>query len=152
MAVRRVFKLGDDVLRKKCKPVEKYDERLYELLDDLQDTLHEIGGLGLAAPQVGMLRRVCIVESEDKIYELINPTIIYESKEQLIDNEGCLSIEEYRGIVRRAKEVKVHYYDRFGNECDVSASDYEARAFLHEIDHLDGILFVDKMIRKAPKN
>ena len=151
MAVRRMFKLGEDdaVLRSKCKKVEAFDERLWSLLDDMKDTLAEIGGLGLAAPQVGVLRRVCLVENDEQILELVNPEITYTSKETCIDNEGCLSVTEYRGIVRRPCDVTVKYFDRFGNECEISASDYDARIFMHEIDHLDGILFVDKMIKKV---
>lgn len=154
MAVRRIFKLGEDdrVLRSKCKKVESFDDNLGKLLDDMKDTLADIGGLGLAAPQVGVLRRVCIVEYCDEIIELVNPEIIRESKQTCVDNEGCLSVEGYRGLVRRPCEMTVRFYDRKGGLCEITASDYDGRVFMHEIDHLDGILFVDKMVKKVKDN
>lgn len=153
MAVRNVFKLGesDDVLRKKSRPVMEIDGKTLLLIDDLKDTLHHVGGLGLAAPQVGILKRICIVEYEGELYEMINPTVAYVSQETLVDEEGCLSVFGYRGLVRRPAKVKIAYTDREGKNREVSAEGYKARCFLHELDHLDGILFVDKMIRKVAK-
>ena len=153
MAVRNVFKLGesDDVLRKKSRPVMEIDGKTLLLIDDLKDTLHHVGGLGLAAPQVGILKRICIVDYEGELYEMINPTVAYVSQETLVDEEGCLSVSGYRGLVRRPAKVKIAYTDREGKNREVSAEGYKARCFLHELDHLDGILFVDKMIRKVAK-
>lgn len=153
MAVRSIFKLNDnsEVLHKVCKPVDKIEERTLVLLDDLKDTLHYIGGLGLAAPQVGILRRVCIVEYDGELYEMINPVVTYTSKEMLVDDEGCLSVVGFRGIVKRPASIKVSFTDRNGKSIEVSAQGYKARCFLHEIDHLNGILFVDKMIKKVSK-
>ncbi len=150
MAVRKIFKFGQDdkILRSKCKPVESFDDKLGELIDDLKDTLADIGGLGLAAPQVGVIRRVVVVEYKDEVIELVNPEIIAYSKETCVDNEGCLSVIGYRGLVRRPCEMTVRFFDRKGEKHEISASGYDARVFMHEIDHLDGILFVDKMIKK----
>ena len=149
MAVREIRVQGDDVLTKVCKEVKALTPRTLVLIEDMLDTMYEAQGVGLAAPQVGVLRRVCLVENDEQILELVNPEITYTSKETCIDNEGCLSVTEYRGIVRRPCDVTVKYFDRFGNECEISASGYDARVFMHEIDHLDGILFVDKMIKKV---
>jgi len=147
MATRNIVKMGDPILRKKCKPVDKFDERLWQLLDDMKDTLHKAEGLGLAAPQVGVLKRVCIVEYEDLYYELVNPTLI-SSKGKCVDNEGCLSVEGFRGLVERPQSIVVEFFNRNGEKSRVEAEGYFARVFLHEMDHLDGILFPDKMIKK----
>lgn len=150
MAVRKIFKLGQDdkILRSKCKKVEAFDERLGKLLDDLKETLADIGGLGLAAPQIGVLRRAVVIEYREKIIELVNPEFTFLGKETCVDNEGCLSVVGYRGLVRRPCEMTVKFFDRHGKPQEISASGYDARVFMHEIDHLDGILFVDKMIKK----
>ena len=149
MALRNIVKVGDPLLRKKCKPVEAFDAKLWQLLDDMKDTLDNAEGLGLAAPQVGMLKRVCIIEYEDKLYELVNPTLI-SSKGRCVDNEGCLSVVGFRGLVPRPKQIDIEYFDRNGDKVSLHAEGYLARVFLHEMDHLDGILFSDKMIRKLP--
>ncbi len=148
MARRNIIKMGDPSLRKISRPITEFNERLATLLDDMAETMRFYQGMGLAAPQVGITRRVCIVETEDNLYELVNPTILSSSGE-VIDNEGCLSVEGFRGIVARPENVSIDYFDRKGNKCHIDANGYTARAFLHEIDHLNGILFVDKMIRKA---
>lgn len=149
MALRNIVKMGDPVLRKVCKPVDKFDDRLHVLLNDMVDTLHRAEGLGLAAPQVGVLKRVCIVEYDGELYELVNPVLV-SSSGKCVDNEGCLSVVGYRGLVERPEVIDVEYFDRNGNKKSVHAEGYFARVFLHEMDHLDGILFVDKMIKKLP--
>ncbi len=147
MARRNIVKMGDPLLRKKCKEVTEFDGKLHQLLDDMADTLHFAEGLGLAAPQVGILKRVCIVEYDGVLYELVNPVLV-KSKGKCVDNEGCLSVEGFRGLVERPKQIDITYYDRNGVKTDLHAEGYFARVFLHEMDHLDGILFADKMIRK----
>ena len=147
MAKRNIVKMGDPLLRKKCKEVDTFDQKLWQLLDDMKETLDFAQGLGLAAPQVGMLKRVCIVEYDDKYYELINPVLL-KSKGKCVDNEGCLSVEDYRGLVERPKEIDIEYLDRYGDKFSLHAEGYFARVFLHEMDHLDGILFADKMTKK----
>lgn len=147
MAKRNIVKMGDPLLRKKCKEVDTFDAKLWQLLDDMKETLDYAEGLGLAAPQVGMLKRVCIVEYDDKLYELVNPVLV-KSKGKCVDNEGCLSVEGFRGLVERPKEIDIEYLDRYGDKVQLHAEGYFARVFLHEMDHLDGILFADKMIKK----
>ena len=147
MAKRNIIKMGDPLLRKICKPVESFDGKLAQLIDDMEDTLHAVGGLGLAAPQVGILRRVCIVEYDDKLYELVNPVLI-KSSGKCVDNEGCLSVVGFRGLVERPETIDIEYFDRRGRKHSQHAQGYFARVFLHEMDHLDGILFADKMIKK----
>lgn len=151
MARRNIVKMGDPVLRKKCKPVEKFDGKLAELLDDMKETLDYVVGLGLAAPQVGVLKRVCIVEWEDEYYELINPVLVH-SEGKCVDNEGCLSVPAFRGTVERPEKIDIEYFDRNGKKQTKHAEGYFARVFLHEMDHLDGILFADKMIKKLPND
>ncbi|MCH5151284.1 MAG: peptide deformylase [Clostridiales bacterium] len=147
MAKRNILKMGDPLLRKKSKVVENYDEKLHQLIDDMIETLHAVGGLGLAAPQVGVLKRVCIVEYDDKLYELVNP-VLKKSSGKCVDNEGCLSVVGFRGLVERPEKIDVEYFDRNGKKCKQHAEGYFARVFLHEMDHLDGILFADKMVKK----
>lgn len=149
MARRNIIKMGDPLLRKISKPVETFDDRLHQLLDDMIETLHHAEGLGLAAPQVGVLKRVCIVEYDDVLYELINPKLV-RSSGKCIDNEGCLSVDGFRGLVERAEKIDITYFDRNGNQRSLHAEGYFARVFLHEMDHLDGILFADKMKKKLP--
>ncbi len=151
MAKRNIIKMGDPLLRKISKPVENFDDKLHQLLDDMAETLHAVGGLGLAAPQVGILRRVCIVEYDDVLYELVNPQLT-SSSGKCVDNEGCLSVVGFRGLVERPEKIDVRYYDRNGNLREQHAEGYFARVFLHEMDHLDGILFPDKMIKKIIDN
>ena len=139
--------MGDPVLRKRCKEVTDFDAKLHQLLDDMLDTLHKAEGLGLAAPQVGVLKRVCIVEYDNELYELVNPVLV-ASKGSCVDNEGCLSVNGFRGLVRRPQQIDIEYFDRHGNKQSLHAEWYFARVFLHEMDHLDGILFADKMIKK----
>lgn len=146
MAILNIVKEGDDTLRKVCRPVDKITPRITTLLDDMIDTLHRANGVGLAAPQVGVLRRIAIVEVDDgEIYELINPEIISREGEQK-EVEGCLSIPNRWGVTSRPMKVTVRALDRTGKEYTVSGEGLKARAFCHEIDHLDGILFIDNAI------
>ena len=144
MALRNIRKFGDDVLRQKCREVEKIDKRLLTLIDDMFDTMYEADGVGLAAPQVGILKRIVVIDIGDGLLELINPEIIETSGEQ-IGEEGCLSVIGESGIVRRPNVVKVRAYNRKGQLFEIEGEELLARAFCHEIDHLDGILYVDKV-------
>ena len=143
MALRRIVLQGEDCLTKVCRPVTGFDNRLHILLNDMADTLLDSGGVGLAAPQVGILRRVCVVQNEnDEIIELINPEIVYTQGEQT-GLEGCLSVPGKFGVVTRPEVVRVRAQDRDGNFFEVEDSDLTARCFCHEIEHLDGHLFVE---------
>jgi peptide deformylase len=143
MAKLQIRKLGDEVLRKVCRPVDEITPRILTLLDDMVETMRAAGGCGLAGPQVGVLRRVVVVEVEEgEVYELINPKIIAYSGEQH-EEEGCLSVPGQWGITSRPMSVTVRALDRHGNQIDVSGSGLLARAFCHELDHLDGKLFID---------
>lgn len=144
MAIRQIVQIGEPVLRKKSKKVEKIDEKIIQLLDDMADTMYEADGVGLAAPQVGILKRVVVIDVGDGIIELINPEIISTSGEQ-IDDEGCLSVVGESGKVKRPYVVKVRALDRKGRLFEMEGEELLARAFCHEIDHLEGILFVDKI-------
>ena len=131
MAIRRIIKEGDDTLRRISRPVKQIDKRILTLLDDMRQTMYVNDGCGLAAPQVGILRRVVVVDVGDELYELINPEII-ESSGEIVDSEGCLSVPGRRGKVK-----------------EYTGTGLLARAFCHEIDHLDGILYLDKMIEEV---
>ncbi|MBR5543579.1 MAG: peptide deformylase [Oscillospiraceae bacterium] len=145
MALRNIVKEGDPVLRKTCREVTEFNERLHVLLDDMAETLIHANGAGLAAPQVGVLKRVAIVSVDDDYFELVNPVIIKTEGEE-ISPEGCLSVPDIYGTVNRPYKVTVKAFDRFGKEFTASGKGLLARAFCHEIDHLDGILFKDKVI------
>lgn len=142
--LREIIKEGDEVLRKKCHRVEKFDEKLHALLDDMYETMQEANGVGLAAPQVGILRRIAVVDVGDGKIELVNPEIIKESGEQTGD-EGCLSFPGKWGEVTRPMKVTVKAQDRYGKEFKIKGTELLARAFCHEIDHLDGVVFIDKV-------
>jgi peptide deformylase len=143
MALRRIVEQGDECLEKVCRPVKDFNDRLHILLDDMAETLREANGAGLAAPQVGVLRRVCIVIDEnDKIIELINPVIVSQEGEQT-GLEGCLSVPGKWGVVTRPNRVKVQAQDRNGVLFVREGEGLTARAFCHEIEHLDGHLFVE---------
>ena len=144
MAIRQIVQIGDPVLRKKSKVVEKIDAKIIQLLDDMADTMYHADGVGLAAPQVGILKRVVVIDIGDGLLELINPEIIETSGEQL-DDEGCLSVVGEAGAVRRPYRVKVRAFDRNGNLFEIEGEELLARAFCHEIVHLEGVLFVDKI-------
>ncbi len=148
MAKLKIVKYGDDTLRKVCRPVEQITPRIVTLLDDMIETMRDADGCGLAAPQVGILRRIAVVEVEEgKPIELINPKIIAFAGEQK-EQEGCLSVPGRWGITKRPKHVTVRAMNRKGEWFEVSGSDLLARAFCHEIDHLDGKLFIDEMIEE----
>ncbi|ADQ04423.1 peptide deformylase [Caldicellulosiruptor owensensis OL] len=146
MALRKIRIYEDEILRKKSKIVEKFDQRLHQLLDDMKDTMYEANGIGLAAPQVGVLKRAVVIDIGEGAIELVNPQIEY-SEGSVVDVEGCLSVPNMWGEVERPQKVVVNAQDRFGNEFRLEAEGLLARALCHEIDHLDGILFVDKVIR-----
>ena len=149
MAIRNVLKMGEPLLNKKSKQVVDFNERLHTLLDDLADTLYKEDGVGLAAPQVGVLRRAVVVDIGEGLIELVNPVIV-ETSGQQTDLEGCLSVVDYVGEVTRPNYVKVKAQDRFGRDIEVEGHGLLARAFCHEIDHLEGILFVEK-VEKSEK-
>ena len=151
MAVLNIVKDGDETLRKVCRPVAEITPRIIRLLDDMKATLHKANGVGLAAPQVGVLRRIAIVECEPgELIELINPKIIEKSGEQE-EIEGCLSVPDRWGITHRPAKVKVKATDRNGNSFTVEGEGLLARALCHEIDHLDGIIFYDNAVRMLTK-
>ncbi len=143
MALRKIVLQGDECLNKVCRPVTEFNSRLHTLLDDMTETLLDSGGVGLAAPQVGILRRVCVVQNEDdEVIELINPEIIYTEGEQT-GLEGCLSVPGKYGVVTRPEIVRVRAQDRDGDFFEVEDEGLTARCFCHEIEHLDGHLFVE---------
>ena len=143
MALRKIVLQGDECLTKVCRPVTDFNGRLHTLLDDMTDTLLDSGGVGLAAPQVGILRRVCVVLNEDdEVLQLVNPEIIFTDGEQT-GLEGCLSVPGKYGVVTRPEVVRVRAQDRNGDFFEVEDSDLTARCFCHEIEHLDGHLFIE---------
>ena len=142
MGIRKIVVQGDPLLNKKCHPVTNFNKRLHDLLDDMTETLAQANGVGLAAPQVGVLRRVAIVDTGDTYLELINPEILYTEGEQT-DAEGCLSYPGKYGMVTRPKIVKIRATDRNGAEYEYTGEDLTARAFCHEIDHLNGHFFTE---------
>ena len=143
MAIRNVVQVGDDILRKKCFEVENFDEKLFQLLDDMKDTVRKEDGAGLAAPQVGVLRRAVVVDVEEGFFEFVNPRFLLQKGEQS-GPEGCLSVRGRQGTVSRPYKVKIAYQDRFGEEHTLAAKGFFARCICHEVDHLDGILYIDK--------
>ena len=143
MAKLKIVKVGDDVLRKKCRPVDQITPKTLQLLDDMAETMRAAQGVGLAAPQVGILRRIVVIEVEEgQLIELINPKIIAYAGEQT-GNEGCLSVPNKWGTVTRPMHVTVRALNRHGEEFDVTGSELLARALCHELDHLDGKLYID---------
>ncbi len=148
MAKLKIVKYGDEILRKVCRPVEKITPRTLTLLDDMVETMRAANGCGLAGPQVGILRRIAVVEVEEgQVIELINPKIVAYAGEQR-EQEGCLSIPERWGTTVRPRHVTVRAINREGKPFEVSGSDLLARALCHEIDHLDGKLFIDHVIKE----
>ena len=143
MAKRNIVKLGDDILRKVCRTQLNFDDKLHQTLDDMAETMYEAEGVGLAAPQVGILRRFCIIDVGDGIIELINPVIVSKEGTQTGD-EGCLSVPSRYEPVTRPMKVTVRAQDRNGKNIIVTGEGLKARALCHEIDHLDGILFIDR--------
>lgn len=148
MALRNIITKEDPILRKTSRKVERFDERLWALLDDMAQTLHHAEGAGLAAVQVGVLRRVVVVDVGDGLLELVNPEIIeQEGVQETV--EGCLSLPGESGVTRRPKTVKIKAQNREGNWCVYKGTDLKAKCFCHEIDHLDGVLYTDIMLRPA---
>ena len=147
MAKLKIRKVGDEALTKVCRPVEEITPRILTLLDDMAETMRAADGCGLAGPQVGILRRIVVIETEEEgLIELINPKIIATAGEQE-GAEGCLSVPGRRGVVKRPKHVTVRATNRHGEVFELSGSDLLARAFCHELDHLDGKLYIDRASR-----
>ena len=146
MAIREIREKGDEILYKKCKAVVKFDEKLHILLDDMYETMQSRDGVGLAAPQVGILKRAVVIDVGDGKIELINPEIVEESGEQT-GSEGCLSVPGVFGEVTRPNVVTVKAQDRDGKWFKITGKELLARAFCHEIEHLDGKMFLDRVIR-----
>ena len=141
MAIRTIRKVPDEILTKKCREVTEFDERLHTLLDDMYDTMKQENGVGLAGPQVGVLRRVVVIDTGEGKIELINPKIVARSKETEVTDEGCLSLPGAVGSVERPKSVTVAAQDRNGKPFQMAGQDLLARAFCHELDHLEGIMY-----------
>ena len=146
MGLRKILTTKDPALHKVCKPVEKFDKKLHKLLDDMAETLEEANGVGLAAPQIGILRRVVIVDTGEQILELVNPELVETDGEQE-GPEGCLSVPGKYGIVKRPYYAKVVAQDRNGNWYEAEGEELIARCFCHELDHLDGIIYTEIMDR-----
>ena len=143
MAIRNIIQLGDPTLRKKSFEVTDFGEKTHQLIDDMKDTLIKAEGAGLAAPQVGVLRRIFIVSADGAYFECVNPVILSKSGRQ-VGEEGCLSVKGRSGVVERPNQVTVRAQDRCGKPFTVTVKGFLARAFCHEYDHLDGIVYVDK--------
>ena len=147
MALRKIICIEDDLLRKKSRPVEKFDEKLHKLLDDMAETMYNANGVGLAAPQVAVLRRVVVMDCGDGLIEMVNPEILETEGEQ-DGPEGCLSVPGRRGMVKRPMKVRARFQDRNGEWYEIEAEELLARCIMHETDHLDGQLYVDIMSRE----
>ena len=146
MGIRRILTHREPALHKTCKPVVNFDAKLHKLLDDMHETLEDSGGVGLAAPQVGILRRVVLVDNGEEVLELVNPTLVETDGEQ-IGAEGCLSVPGKYGLVKRPYYDKVRAQDRFGQWYEAEGEELTARCFCHELDHLDGIIYTEVMER-----
>ena len=146
MGIRKIMTVKEPCLHKVCRPVEKLDGKLHKLLDDMKETLLDANGVGLAAPQVGILRRVVVVDTGEEMLELVNPELLETSGEQE-GAEGCLSVPGKYGLVKRPMVAKVRAQDRDGNWFEVEGEELIARCFCHEIDHLDGIVYTEVMER-----
>ena len=146
MGLRKIMTVTEPCLHKVCRPVEKFDGKLHKLLDDMKETLLDANGVGLAAPQVGILRRVVVVDTGEEMLELVNPELLETSGEQE-GAEGCLSVPGKYGLVKRPMVAKVRAQDRDGNWFEVEGEELIARCFCHEIDHLDGIVYTEVMER-----
>lgn len=151
MAVYKIVELGDPVLREKARPVPEVNRSILKLLDNMADTLYAARGAGLAAPQIGVSKRVIVVDCGEGLWEIINPEIVSRKGEE-IAAEGCLSIPGVSGEVKRAAQVVVKGLDRSGREIRIEASGLGARALQHETDHLDGVLFIDRAIKLVEGN
>ena len=147
MAIRNIVKIGDPILSKKSRPVENFDNRLWQLLDDMKETMYQANGVGLAAVQVGILRRVIVVDCGDGYLELVNPEIISSEGDQF-EEEGCLSLPGESGVTHRPATVKIKAQDRNGKWFIHKGEGLKARCFCHETDHLEGIVFTQRVIKK----
>ncbi len=145
MALRQVRMREEEILRKKCKDVKVFDQKLSQLLDDMAETMYYYNGVGLAAPQVGILKKCVVIDIGEGLVEMINPKIL-DQKGAVVDNEGCISVPGLGGKVERPKYVKVECMTRNGEKMIIEGEDLMARCLCHEIDHLDGILYTDKVI------
>ena len=146
MALRKILNVRESALHETCKSVTNFDDRLHRLLDDMKETLEDAGGVGLAAPQVGILRRVVLVDNGEEVLELVNPELVETSGEQE-GPEGCLSLPGKYGLVKRPMYAKVRAQDRNGNWFETDGEELTARCFCHELDHLDGIVYTEVMER-----
>ena len=151
MAIRKILKIGDETLRKHARPVTEVDRRTRQLLDDMAETMYAADGAGLAAPQVGILRRVVVIDVGEGLIELVNPEIVASEGEQH-QAEGCLSVPGKRGVVARPAKVTVRALNRRGKPIEIVGEGFLAMALCHEIDHLDGVLYVDKIIEEVPED
>lgn len=147
MALRKIVTVGDPILTKVCRPVIKFDQKLAILIEDMIETMHDAGGVGLAGPQVGILRRVVVIDAGDEDLELVNPEIVEQSEQTQTDAEGCLSLPGKYGLVTRAERVVVRAQDRYGECYEYEGEGLLARCFLHELDHLDGHMYTEKVER-----
>lgn len=145
MALRKIRTDGDPLLRKKSREIKKIDSKILELIEDMKETMNDAGGIGIAAPQVGTLRRVVIVDINEEQFAMINPVIV-EKDGSCVDIEGCLSIPNFRGSVERPENITVKYLNEDGEEITLDLEGYDARIVCHELDHLDGVLFNDIFI------
>ena len=145
MALRKIYLEKEEILHKVCRPVTDFNERLWQLLDDMAETMYHADGVGLAAPQVGILRRAVVIDTGEGLIELVNPKIVMSKGNQL-EVEGCLSCPGEYGKVKRPARVKVEAQNRYGDPVEYVGTELLARAFCHEIDHLDGIVFKDKVV------
>ena len=146
MGLRKILTVKEPALHKTCREVVAFDAKLHKLLDDMHETLEDSGGVGLAAPQIGILRRVVLVDNGEEVLELINPTLLETDGEQ-IGAEGCLSVPGKYGLVKRPYYAKVRAQDRFGEWFEADGEELTARCFCHELDHLDGIIYTEVMER-----
>ena len=146
MGIRKILTVEESALHKTCRPVESFDKKLHKLLDDMRETLIDSEGVGLAAPQVGILRRVVLVDTGEEILELVNPTLLETDGEQ-VGAEGCLSVPGRYGLVKRPYYAKVRAQDRNGDWYEYEGEELIARCFCHELDHLDGIIYTEVMDR-----
>ncbi len=145
MATYNVVTIGDEILREKAVLVRRFDARLHNMLDAMAETMYEFDGVGLAAPQIGISKQIVVIDVGDGLWELINPKIV-EKSGNVLGLEGCLSVPEKQGYVYRAQKILVQAQDRYGEPIEFEAENYFARACQHEIDHLNGVLYVDKLV------
>ena len=151
MALRKIVEIGDPILNKKCRPIEKFDDKLATLIDDMFETMYAANGVGLAGSQVGMLKRVVVIDVGDGPMELVNPEIVMTQGEQRV-SEGCLSVPGKYGVCSRPAKVQVKAQDRNGKWQVFTGEDLKARCFCHEIDHLDGILYTSHLVGELESN